>query len=88
MVNPKEALIIEVLAEWMAEKLEKNRHKGNRWRTTSTTTLLTDLLHEVWELETAMRTGSTEDVAKECADVANFTAMILDAYLHPPKKRL
>ena len=61
----------------MLRKLRKNAHKPS-WRYDTPKNLLVQLIEEVEELEEALRTGSFQDILDECADVANFAAMIHD----------
>ena len=67
--------IIAALSERMADKMEKNRHKAH-WNTVSQAWLFSRLEEELTELEQALMLGG--DVESECADVANFAAMIAD----------
>ena len=59
----------------MFGKLRKNAHKAH-WDTVDQSWLLGRLKDEVEELQIAMKEGL--DVIPECADVANFAAMIAD----------
>lgn len=64
----------------MAERLAANSYKRG-WRELTPRQLLARLKQEVGELEGAMR-GVPDPivVTREAADVANFAAMIADAY--------
>jgi NTP pyrophosphatase (non-canonical NTP hydrolase) len=58
----------------MEQKLRENSHKAH-WRDCSREWLMSRLLDEVEELRAAV---TSEDVAREAADVANFAMMIAD----------
>jgi len=67
--------LVELFAGRMFEKLRLNKKKAH-WSTVTQKWLLERLKEEVEELEDAMVNGG--DVKSECADVANFAAMIAD----------
>jgi hypothetical protein len=64
----------------MLFKLEKNSHKSH-WNTVTNAYLLKRMKEEILELENALN-GDGEDACLECADVANFAAMIYDNVKH------
>lgn len=68
----------EVVSDLSADMLLKLRHNKQKahWSTVSNDWLLTRLKEEVSELECALESG--EGIVYECADVANFAAMIAD----------
>ena len=68
--------LVNSLAIDMLFKLRQNCHKAH-WNTVSNAYLFERLKEEVAELESAL-SGDSEDVMLECADVANFAAMIAD----------
>lgn len=61
----------------MESKLKKNDFKGG-WNTYSMEGLLERMRDEYAELEEALNGVDPEDIAQECADVANFAMMIAD----------
>lgn len=67
--------VVEDMANHMFEKLRRNCKKAH-WSTVTQKWLLDRLKQEVDELEQALISGV--DVVGECADVANFAAMIAD----------
>jgi len=73
------ALREEVL--WFATEMEvvlqENNHKGG-WVNCHVLDLLSKLQEEISELITAIREGESEDVIKECVDIANYAMMIAD----------
>lgn len=75
--SPTWSLVLQ-FAEMMEQKLDANRHKGNRegWAKIPPRELLRLLRREVRELDEAINLGG--DVAAEAADVANFAMMIAD----------
>ena len=73
----EEETIVNNLASYMKWKLRNNAHKEH-WRQTPIQVLLRRLREETNELEKALEHGNF--VQEECADVANFAAMILDNY--------
>jgi hypothetical protein len=73
------------VAERMEEKLDENRHKGNRngWLVCSPEELLERVEQELAELRGAIASGvAPDEVWREAADVANMAAMAADAYAH------
>jgi len=70
----EEDLVVD-LNMFQLDKLRKNRDKD--WMDVSPEKLLEFLVEEVEELKEALSSdGSNLDVCRECADVANFAAMI------------
>jgi len=67
--------VVNSFAGDMFDKLRKNKHKAH-WSTVDQLWLLDRLKDEVEELQIAIQEGV--DVVPECADVANFAAMIAD----------
>ena len=65
------------LSTRMMKKLRQNCHKAH-WDTVTNYWLLARLNDEVRELQDAMMNDAPELIADECADVANFAAMIAD----------
>ena len=77
---PNEERIVSQLNAAMLRKLALNRHKGT-WELT-TKYLMQRLRQEVEELGNALDDGlSSESIINECADVANFAAMIMDVVI-------
>ena len=72
-----EQRIVWALVPKMLRKLAQNSHKGN-WGDLHVGALLAKLNHEVQELADALTEGDPHEIAKECADVANYAAMIAD----------
>lgn len=75
-------------AERMEAKLAENRHKGNRddWVKDDIIDLRRRIHMELRELDDACNNkSSSEDIANEAADVANFCMMVADWYLHNQK---
>lgn len=75
-----ERAIVAYLGQRQLEKFAENRHKPH-WERASCRYLLGRLRQEVNELEIAMAKGHfapADEVISECADVANFAAMIAD----------
>lgn len=68
------------LSTRMMKKLRQNSHKAH-WNTVTNYWLLARMMDEIRELQDAMATDSPEMIADECADVANFAAMIADNIL-------
>lgn len=72
----------------MEKKLEANRHKGNRegWLKDDPWSLVERILDETVEVQQCFTEGSdgridykdAEELADECADVANFCMMVAD----------
>jgi NTP pyrophosphatase (non-canonical NTP hydrolase) len=72
--------IVRRLSFWQLRKLRENRYKRH-WRKDSTDALLLHLRSEIIELHASIRRKDAPiTVALECADVANFAAMIADVY--------
>ena len=71
---------VRKFAERMEEKLAKNTHKGNRdgWLDETISWLASRLVLEVGELMVAIQECPQNEIARECADVANFAMMIAD----------
>ena len=80
---------VKEFANIMQGKLDKNKHKecdtlnqdgkGRTWKDCEPSWLLYRLRQEALELELSLNNESpVEEVAKECADVANFAMMIAD----------
>lgn len=73
----------------MEGKLAKNRHKGNRdgWLKDDPWSLVERILDETVEVQKCFTMGSddrvdyddAEELANECADVANFCMMVADS---------
>ena len=57
-------------------KLLENTHKGSDFSSIKNDSLIHRLLQEVDELKEAIKTGSHSEIARECADVANFAMFI------------
>ena len=72
-----DAKLVSDFADDMIFKLRRNQHKKH-WDTVTNKWLLERLKEEVKELEEALLLNNDEDVRLECADVANFAAMIAD----------
>ena len=73
---PREAIV--KFTEAMENKLKQNDHKRH-WSQCGMTYLLNRLKEEVEELVEAVELCEPSDeVKKECADVANFAMMIFD----------
>lgn len=65
----------------MEKKLAKNRHKGDRegWLKMSRAQIWGRIQDETKELGDALGEGNVpEDIANECADIANFAMMLAD----------
>lgn len=74
----EEERIVRNLGEVMLSKLRANSHKRG-WDEDKVSSLLDRLSDEVDELHEAYYgTATAEEIASECADVANFAAMIMD----------
>lgn len=74
----EERRLVDQLRVYQLEKLEAYRAKGH-WHNDSRYGLLRLLQIEVDELIDAITSRkSPEDIARECADVANYAAMIAD----------
>ncbi|MCK5611299.1 hypothetical protein KAR91_56035 [Candidatus Pacearchaeota archaeon] len=80
--------IVDNLSKQMRYKLSKNHDKycpvmnpdgrGRDYSNCSTEWLIKRLKEEVKELEGAINEGDIENAKRECGDVANFAAFILD----------
>jgi len=68
--------MVKDLSSDMLFKLEMNSCKAH-WNTVTNAYLLKRMKNEVSELESALN-GDGENIELECADVANFAAMIAD----------
>ena len=68
--------LVNDMANHMFKKMRLNKHKAH-WSTVSQEWLFNRLIGEVDELMKAVTFGDG-DVISECADVANFAAMIAD----------
>lgn len=68
--------LVNDMANHMFEKIRKTKQKAH-WSTVTQTWLLKRLKEEFAELEDALILGS-DNLIEECADVANFAAMIAD----------
>lgn len=66
---------IRVFVYRMLAKLQKNRHKGH-WDDINVPSALSRLHDEIYELEDAIRSGNSEEIHNEAADVANFALII------------
>jgi len=79
--------LVNDMANHMFEKMRKNKNKAH-WSTVPQGWLIKRLREELEELEYALFTyeSTPEDIAKECADVANFAAMISDNATFAGKK--
>lgn len=63
------------------KKLVKHKDRGLSWIDDDAWDLLERLVDEKNELEKAILHGSPDDIARECANVANFAMMIADVVL-------
>ena len=68
---------IQRLTDTMQYKLKLNRNKGG-WADTSNAVLLDRIKAEVFELEESLIDGDISNAIIECADIANFCAMLAD----------
>ena len=64
----------------MLTKLAMNRHKPI-WTTATEDNLLALVYQELHELSLALHTGHKNNILLECADAANYLAMIVDIAL-------
>ncbi len=69
--------VVDGLRIEMIRKMRANAHKAH-WSTVSQSDLFNRLLDEVIEMWDSLYDGTHDDVISECADVANFAAMIAD----------
>jgi len=75
--------LVEEFGKHMLKKLNENNHKTH-WRHCEVEYLVDRLVQESDELFTAIEDEhSPEEIIRECADVANFAAMIADMYTKP-----
>jgi hypothetical protein len=72
--------LLTVLQPFQLEKLERDVSKGD-WKESSLDELSFDLVGEFIELRAEIKRGTPESIVSECADVANFAAMIADKVL-------
>lgn len=72
--------VIDDLGRRQLRKMRANAGKAH-WSTVSRAWLFTRLLEEVAELAGAIESGDQEEIADECADVANMAAMLADGRL-------
>lgn len=80
----EELEIVHRLSKVMRRKLAENRHKDH-WLTYDPFDVLDNLLREVGELEVEMSSGDLNSIEEECADIANFAAMIAAVFRHRAK---
>lgn len=73
----QEKRIVTNLSILMRKKLRANRHKP-LWTRDEIVDLFSRAKDEMAELADAIKDNDIEDIANECADVANFMAMIMD----------
>lgn len=64
-------------SDQMLTKLRENRGKGG-WRHETDFSLLGSIANELHELVDALHAGDPKEIARECADVANFAMFIAD----------
>lgn len=76
-----EVRIVADLGDTMRYKLAANRHK-RMWSEDTNAVLLARAREELDELQQALENGDMEEICNECADVANFMAMIHDNATH------
>ena len=69
--------VIDNLSLRQLRKMRANSLKAH-WSTVSQAWLFARLLEEVAELARALAAGDPEEIADECADVANLSAMLAD----------
>ena len=79
-VHSEEKRIVEQLGAAMMTKLSMNRYKPI-WTMATQGYLLDLALEELNELRAAINTDNQRDVLMECADAANYLAMIADVAL-------
>ena len=74
---------VEPRLEWFIHQMrfklytEKNLAKGD-WRDSTRDGLFDHLDEEMRELDLALDLGKTEDIIRECADIANLAMMLAD----------
>lgn len=75
----EERRLVDQLRVYQLQKLEARRAHGH-WGDDSVSALFAKLRKELEELhfELFYRPGTPEQIARECADVANYAAMIAD----------
>lgn len=84
--------IVDQLQKYMLEKLEENQHKGDDWKKDSWEELRNRLDEEIGELLDGLfyleqgHDSLLENTLRECGDVANIVAMILDKLLDRKKE--
>lgn len=69
--------VVLTFAQVMETKLRKSDSKGG-WKDCNAVYLVKRLKQELQELEEALAVGSSQEIAREAADVANFAMMIAD----------
>ena len=79
-VHNEEKRIVEQLSAAMMTKLAVNRDKPV-WTTAAGSRLLERCHEELHELATAIETGNQRYILEECADAANYLAMLADIAL-------
>ena len=85
-VHNEEKRIVEQLSAAMLTQLAVNRHKPIWLGRTSDN--LCKLLHKkLSDLALSLYSGRTEDILTECADAANYLAMIADNALGDARRR-
>lgn len=70
---------VQRFAEQMEQKLFENDHKAD-WLTETVGDLLVMLRDECRELREAVECGTSMEIVREAADVANIAMMIADHY--------
>jgi len=73
----EELKIVSALKAPMLEKLRSNGHKPH-WRECSINDLIEMMEGEIQELKDELIEMNLEEALRECADIANFAAMIYD----------
>lgn len=80
MSNPLSLQEDDILADIMVAakfKFMVHRRKGG-WRHKDMNVLVKELEREVKELKDAIKSGNTENIITESADIVNYAAMIVD----------
>ena len=77
MSKKKNENLINKLGKVMLNKLEDNDHQSG-WKDCTMSYFFNRVEQEVDELRDALFDGDKEEIKSECADVANFCAMIID----------
>ena len=85
-VHNEEKRIVEQLSAAMLTKLALNRHKPN-WAGENNDRLLELARDKLSDLALALYAGRTDDAMMECADAANYLAMIADNALGDARRR-